>query len=73
MKHTKPHYTEAKLVNAIEKKGIGRPSTYASLVEKNKEPAYVVKTNIEGKPVDIESCVISKNQQSIKTKTENML
>ena len=73
LKHTKPHYTEAKLVHAIEKKGIGRPSTYASLVEKNKERAYILKTNVEGKTIEIESCVLSKNQQSIKTKTETVI
>lgn len=73
LKHTKPHYTEAKLVHAIEKKGIGRPSTYASLVEKNKERAYILKTNVEGKPVEIEKCVLSKNKPDIKTKMESVI
>lgn len=73
LKHTKPHYTEAKLVHEIEKKGIGRPSTYASLIEKNKERSYIVKTDIEGKSVEIESCILYKDETNIKTKTENVI
>jgi DNA topoisomerase-1 len=45
----KPHYTEARLVQLLEQKGIGRPSTFASLVEKNIERGYIKKTNLPGK------------------------
>lgn len=38
-----PHYTEARLIHALEEKGIGRPSTFASLVDKIQERKYVVK------------------------------
>lgn len=44
----KHHYTEAKLINELEKRQIGRPSTYASIVEKLKERKYVMKQNVEG-------------------------
>ena len=30
----KTHYTESNLLHQLEKKGIGRPSTYAGLVDK---------------------------------------
>lgn len=41
-------YTEATLVKELEKKGIGRPSTYASSIEKIQNKHYVSKTNIKG-------------------------
>ena len=48
---TKHHYTEAKLVNLLEAQGIGRPSTFASLVDKIQERNYVKKENVKGKIV----------------------
>jgi len=43
-KETKPpsHYTEGTLTAALEKKGIGRPATYASILENIKRRKYVV-------------------------------
>lgn len=49
VKELKSHYTEAKLVQILEEKGIGRPSTFASLVEKIQERGYVKRDNVEGK------------------------
>ena len=46
--NTSLHYTEARLIKELEQKGIGRPSTFSSIVEKLKERKYVTKTNIEG-------------------------
>jgi DNA topoisomerase-1 len=43
------HYSEAKLIKELEDKNIGRPSTFASIVEKLKERKYVIKSNVEGK------------------------
>jgi len=48
MKNTKSHLTEAMLVQLLEEKGIGRPSTYSSLVDKIQERGYVTKENISG-------------------------
>ena len=48
IKGIKTHYTESKLVQLLEKKGIGRPSTFASLIDKIQERGYVKKDNVEG-------------------------
>ena len=37
------HYTESTLVKALEKQGIGRPSTYATIIEKLFQKGYVYK------------------------------
>jgi DNA topoisomerase I len=52
LKNLKSHYTEAKLVNQLEKMGIGRPSTFSSLVSKIQERNYVKKGNVEGKKLN---------------------
>ena len=41
-------YTEAGLVRALEKEGIGRPSTYAGILEKIQDKQYVTKDSITG-------------------------
>lgn len=51
---TKPRgrFTEASLIAELEKRGIGRPSTFASLVATILEREYVEKTNVEGSNQD---------------------
>jgi len=51
LKNTKQHYTEAKLVQLLEDNGIGRPSTFSSLVDKIQERGYVKKQDIVGKQI----------------------
>ena len=58
-RNTSLHYTEAKLIKELEDKNIGRPSTFASIVEKLKERKYVVKGNIEGNSVQTTAYEIS--------------
>jgi len=42
------YYTESSLIQTLEEHGIGRPSTYALLVETIQEREYVKKQDIEG-------------------------
>lgn len=42
------HYTEATLINALEELGIGRPSTFATIVETIQERGYVKRMDLEG-------------------------
>jgi DNA topoisomerase-1 len=48
----KSHLTEARLVQILEERGIGRPSTFASLVDKIQERKYVEKGSISGTKIE---------------------
>ena len=48
IKDSKSHLSEAKLVQLLEQKGIGRPSTFSSLVDKIQERGYVKVDNVKG-------------------------
>ena len=48
----KSHYTEARLIQLLEEKGIGRPSTFAMLIDKIQERGYVKKEDIKGKEIN---------------------
>ena len=51
LKDLKSHYSEARLVQLLEQKGIGRPSTFSSLLEKIQERNYVKKEHVTGKKI----------------------
>jgi DNA topoisomerase I len=47
-----PRYTEAGLIKELEKRGIGRPSTYAAIIKTLKDRQYVDKEGRSLKPTD---------------------
>lgn len=53
-----PRYTEASLVKELEKSGIGRPSTYAAIMNKIQSRDYTTKESGRLKPTEI-GCVIA--------------
>jgi len=57
-----PRFTEATLVRELEKRGIGRPSTFASLVEVLFDKGYVEKQDIPGKTINHTSLTIKPTQ-----------
>lgn len=69
IKDLKSRYTEAKLVQALEKKGIGRPSTFSSLIDKIQDRGYVTKANVEGKDI---TCIDFELEDSELSEIENI-
>jgi DNA topoisomerase-1 len=71
IKGSKQHYTEARLVQLLEEKGIGRPSTFSSLVDKIQEKGYVKKEDIKGKEILCKDFELEKDDIfEIETKRE---
>lgn len=54
-----PRFTEASLVKELEKSGIGRPSTYATIMNKIQSRDYTIKENGRLKPTEL-GCVIAE-------------
>lgn len=48
-----PRFTEASLVKELEKSGVGRPSTYASIMNKIQSRDYTIKENLRLKPTEL--------------------
>lgn len=73
-KHTKPtygRYTEASLIKKLDELGIGRPSTYASMVHKVQEEQrqYVERKSLPPKPIQITTLDYIYNKKNIDIKS----
>ena len=63
------HYTESGIIKKLEEMGIGRPSTYHSIVETLKDRQYVTVGNIEGTPYDSTTYTYSNTSATPTIKT----
>ena len=61
MKNRHSHYTEASLIHKLEELGIGRPSTFASIVDTIVDRGYVKKTDLEGEKINCEEYKLLDN------------
>jgi DNA topoisomerase-1 len=57
-----PRYTEATLVRDLEKRGIGRPSTFASLIASIMDKEYVETKDIAGKEITQKTLTLTPSQ-----------
>ena len=53
------HYTEASLISKLEEMGIGRPSTFAMIVETIQERGYVLRTDLNGEKIECKEYTLS--------------
>ncbi|MCE5284801.1 MAG: type I DNA topoisomerase [Pelosinus sp.] len=58
-----PRYTEASLVKILEEKGIGRPSTYAPIIETILARGYVVRAEKKFEPTELGFIVVDLLKQ----------
>lgn len=56
------HLGEASLIQQLEKRNIGRPSTFSSIVQNIQDKKYVVKGNIEGQKRNITNYKLTKDK-----------
>jgi DNA topoisomerase-1 len=71
---TKPplRYDEGSLVEKMKDLGIGRPSTYATVIETIQSRGYVERGNVEGTSREYNVLTLSKNKIKDTTKTDNV-
>lgn len=69
LKEVKNHWNESQLISNLEKKGIGRPSTYTHIVKTIQDKNYVKIGNYIGNPI-VSYDYLLKENEIIKTKTQ---
>ena len=67
------HYTEASLINKLEDLGIGRPSTFATIIETIQERGYVKRMDLEGDKVNCTEYKLRGDSGLIETKKEEKI
>lgn len=71
-KKPKPRFTEASLVKKLEDLGIGRPSTFASMIDTVQQRGYVVKKSIVGQKVSAVTLTLENGQITSSTRQETI-
>lgn len=69
---TKQHLTEASLIHKLETLGIGRPSTFASIVDRLFDRKYVKKTDVKGKKSKCKNYLLNKEKEIILNEEEKV-
>ena len=64
------YYSESSLIKKMEDLGIGRPSTFAMIVDTIQERNYVKCTDIEGKKYNCKEFVLDSNKELTKKEVE---
>ena len=72
MNNRHSHYTEASLIKKLEDLQIGRPSTYAMIVDTNIERDYVKKMDIPGKTIKITEYTLMSGGELIADEKEKV-
>ena len=69
-KYSKPshsRYTEASIIKKLDD-GIGRPSTYATIISNIQDRKYIVKKTLEGKEKECLNLILNKDKELKETK-----
>jgi len=69
-----PHYNESAIVNLLENTGIGRPSTYATIISTLDNRNYTIKKDIQSDNIQDSNIILKNNviSESIQTKKGNL-
>jgi DNA topoisomerase-1 len=72
IKEPPSRYNEASLVKKLEELGVGRPSTYASIISKIQDHGYVKVDNTKGLEKEMKEIIYDKKTQKIKEKVNKI-